>query len=126
MNQGKADAAKLTWHARKMGMKKAKVFLDLDGVFVANFGGNDNHALGKTVQDSLLRLRHLKKHKKGFSEGSTFDNLAGLTEACKTPGKKIRSKGKGKGLGVGGGEGPIGEPKAESIFDRMAGLIEEA
>ena len=28
--------------------------------------------------------------------------------ACKTPGRKIRSKGKGRGLGIGQGTGPIG------------------
>ena len=28
--------------------------------------------------------------------------------ACKTPGKKIRSKGEGRGLAVGDGRGPIG------------------
>jgi len=27
---------------------------------------------------------------------------------CKTPGRKIRSKGRGRGLGVGKGRGPIG------------------
>ena len=30
--------------------------------------------------------------------------------ACKTPGKKIRSKGKGRGLARGKGKGPIGVP----------------
>lgn len=30
---------------------------------------------------------------------------------CKTPGRKIRSKGKGKGKGYGKGKGPIGRPK---------------
>jgi len=28
--------------------------------------------------------------------------------SCKTPGRKIRSKGKGRGLGIGRGKGPIG------------------
>ena len=31
--------------------------------------------------------------------------------ACKTPGRKIRSKGKGRGLGTGKGKGPIGRHK---------------
>ena len=30
--------------------------------------------------------------------------------SCKTPGKKIRSKGKGRGLAKGKGKGPIGVP----------------
>ena len=30
--------------------------------------------------------------------------------ACKTPGKKIRSKGKGRGLARGKGLGPLGNP----------------
>ena len=30
--------------------------------------------------------------------------------ACKTPGKKIRSKGMGRGMAVGNGRGPIGVP----------------
>ena len=30
--------------------------------------------------------------------------------ACKTPGKKIRSKGKGRGLARGKGRGPLGIP----------------
>lgn len=30
---------------------------------------------------------------------------------CKTPGKKIRSKGKGRGLAIGKGFGPIGRRK---------------
>lgn len=30
--------------------------------------------------------------------------------ACKTPGRKIRSKGKGRGLARGKGHGPIGKP----------------
>lgn len=29
---------------------------------------------------------------------------------CKTPGKKIRSKGKGRGLARGKGHGPLGTP----------------
>ena len=29
---------------------------------------------------------------------------------CRTPGKKIRSKGAGRGLGRGKGKGPIGRP----------------
>ena len=38
--------------------------------------------------------------------------------ACKTPGKKIRSKGKGRGLSFGKGEGPRGVPFRGS-GDRM-------
>ena len=40
--------------------------------------------------------------------------------ACKTPGKKIRSKGKGRGLATGKGRGPIGRPgkKKPSAFIR--------
>ena len=51
--------------------------------------------------------------------------MRSFDEMCKTPGKKIRSKGKGKGLARGKGEGPIGIP-SESVFDEMAGLIEES
>jgi len=32
---------------------------------------------------------------------------------CKTPGRKIRSKGKGRGLGIGNGRGPIGRMKED-------------
>jgi hypothetical protein len=54
-----------------------------------------------------------------------FDRvIADLSEGCSTPGMKKRSKGMGKGLARGKGEGPIGEPKSESIFDGMAGLTE--
>jgi len=31
---------------------------------------------------------------------------------CKTPGRKIRSKGTGRGLGTGGGNGPIRRPNS--------------
>jgi len=38
--------------------------------------------------------------------------------ACKTPGKKIRSKGKGRGLARGKGKGPVGIPyKAKRSLD---------
>ena len=37
--------------------------------------------------------------------------------ACKTPGKKIRSKGKGRGLARGKGKGPMGTPR----YDKRKG-----
>ena len=35
------------------------------------------------------------------------DELKKIAEECKTPGKKIRSKGLGRGLAIGRGKGPI-------------------
>lgn len=40
-----------------------------------------------------------------------------MDEACKTPGKKIRSKGKGRGAAVGDGRGPIGRPVGQNDTD---------
>jgi len=45
--------------------------------------------------------------------------------ACKTPGKKIRSKGKGRGLAYGKGEGPKGRIK-ELIRQKMSAELTEA
>ena len=36
--------------------------------------------------------------------------MGNLTNPCKTPGMKIRSKGKGRGLARGQGRGPMGVP----------------
>jgi hypothetical protein len=36
-----------------------------------------------------------------------------MPEECKTPGKKIRSKGKGRGEARGEGKGPMGKPVGE-------------
>ena len=47
----------------------------------------------------------------------SYNRLSAMVEGCKTPGKKLRSKGKGMGLAIGKGNGPIGVPigqKAEA------------
>ena len=41
---------------------------------------------------------------------STGYSILGIPSLCKTPGRKIRSKGRGRGLGRGRGMGPIGVP----------------
>ena len=56
---------------------------------------------------------------KGEKMSNSFmDELDKISE-CKTPGKKIRSKGKGRGLARGNGEGPIGIPFGKKIEENI-------
>ena len=41
---------------------------------------------------------------------------------CKTPGKKIRSKGQGRGQAVGQGKGPIGVPIGDKKWNTSSNL----
>lgn len=58
----------------------------------------------------------------GAESLESFESM--VSEACKTPGMKIRSKGKGRGLARGKGKGPIGVPvgakKKESLQEYAA------
>lgn len=57
--------------------------------------------------------------------------LSEMTEACKTPGMKKRSKGKGRGLARGKGKGPVGKPGAsrgrfnlDDVNEGLSGAVE--
>jgi len=63
---------------------------------------------GITFSRGGARFKTVKETGMPSGYRSFIDELNDVVEGCKTPGKKIRSKGKGRGLAVGDGNGPIG------------------
>lgn len=84
-------------------------------------------SVGGPYRGQIIRVYDMRRcGMKGYAWASESDNdiYLGCTqiaafqngeeiydEVCKTPGKKIRSKGKGRGKAIGKGKGPVGRMK---------------
>lgn len=63
----------------------------------------------RTETNASMGAKDKKKADKPIeSAGFLEEKLLAKSAACRTPGKKIKSKGKGRGLAIGKGNGPIG------------------